>query len=223
MDKIIDKIKKCLALAKSSNGNEAATALRQAQKLMAQHNISQADIDLAEMNAKTTRSGKARTPPKYVIYLANLICRAFGVEMIFKEKMDGCDVEFIGLGIQPEIASYAYDVLLRQLTRDRKAYMATLGNRCKTTTKTRKADIFAEHWVMQAARTVTEFVKPSNFDDMVKSYIARRHGDLVEFQPRHKKLTNKDFGSVLAGRAAGNNVQLHHGMNEQQTERLSQT
>lgn len=33
-DKIIAKVKKCLALAKSSNEHEAATALRQAQKLM---------------------------------------------------------------------------------------------------------------------------------------------------------------------------------------------
>ena len=30
-DKIIAKVKKCLALAKSSNEHEAATALRQAQ------------------------------------------------------------------------------------------------------------------------------------------------------------------------------------------------
>lgn len=222
MDKIINKIKKCLALAKSSNGNEAATALRQAQKLMQQHNISQEDIDLAEMNAKTTRSGKARTPPKYVIYLASLICRAFGVEMIFKETLDGCDVEFIGLGIQPETASYAYDVLLRQLTRDRKAYMATLSNRCKTTTKTRKADIFAEHWVMQAARTVTEFAKPSNFKEMVDAFVARRHGELTKFKARERKKTNQDSGAVLAGRRAGNNVQLHHGMNGQRTERLGQ-
>ncbi|WP_252473542.1 DUF2786 domain-containing protein, partial [Microbulbifer okhotskensis] len=33
-DAILRKIKRCLALAKSSNPNEAATALRQAQTLM---------------------------------------------------------------------------------------------------------------------------------------------------------------------------------------------
>ena len=32
--KILDKVKKCLALSKSANENEAATALRQARKLM---------------------------------------------------------------------------------------------------------------------------------------------------------------------------------------------
>ena len=45
-EKIIDKIKKCLALAKSDNPHEAATALRQAQKLMEQHNLTEQDISL---------------------------------------------------------------------------------------------------------------------------------------------------------------------------------
>ena len=33
-EKILEKIKKCLRLAKSSNENEAAAAMRQAQKLL---------------------------------------------------------------------------------------------------------------------------------------------------------------------------------------------
>ena len=41
-DRILDKIKKCLKLSASSNANEAATALRQAQAMMAEYNITQA-------------------------------------------------------------------------------------------------------------------------------------------------------------------------------------
>ena len=43
--KIIDKIKKCMALGNSSNANEAAAALRQAQKMM---NIVDKNINFAK-------------------------------------------------------------------------------------------------------------------------------------------------------------------------------
>ena len=38
-DDAIRRIKKCLVLAKSQNANEAATALRQAHKLMEEWNV----------------------------------------------------------------------------------------------------------------------------------------------------------------------------------------
>lgn len=42
--KALDKIKKCLALSKSSNPHEAAAALRQAQKLMHAHDITEREL-----------------------------------------------------------------------------------------------------------------------------------------------------------------------------------
>ena len=43
---VIEKIKKCLALSKSANQHEAATALRQAQSLMEKYNIDADDSEL---------------------------------------------------------------------------------------------------------------------------------------------------------------------------------
>ena len=51
-DKILDKIKKCLALSSSSNEHEAAIALRQAQKLMELHGISDIDVKAAQAQEK---------------------------------------------------------------------------------------------------------------------------------------------------------------------------
>ena len=48
-EKILDKIKKCLALASSANEHEAAAALRQAQKLMAQFGLTETDVTLADV------------------------------------------------------------------------------------------------------------------------------------------------------------------------------
>ena len=50
-DKIIAKVK-CLALAKSSNEHEAANALRQAQKLMQAHGISDLDVEHVDIQEK---------------------------------------------------------------------------------------------------------------------------------------------------------------------------
>lgn len=45
---VLEKIKKCLRLSKSNFENEAATALRIAQKLMAKYGLEMAEIDLDE-------------------------------------------------------------------------------------------------------------------------------------------------------------------------------
>ena len=47
-EKILDKIKKCLALASSANEHEAAAALRQAQKLMQAHGLTDQDVAAAQ-------------------------------------------------------------------------------------------------------------------------------------------------------------------------------
>ena len=59
-EKIIDKIKKCLALSNSDNPHEAAAGLRQAQKLMQMHGLNELDIELSdvqEMRAKASNAG----------------------------------------------------------------------------------------------------------------------------------------------------------------------
>ena len=48
-DEALDKIKKCLALAASPEAHEAAAALRQAQKLMAQFGLTETDVTLADV------------------------------------------------------------------------------------------------------------------------------------------------------------------------------
>ena len=49
-EKILDKIKKCLALSKSANEHEAAQALKQAQALMEKHEVNAVDIALSEVS-----------------------------------------------------------------------------------------------------------------------------------------------------------------------------
>lgn len=50
MEKVLEKVKKLVALSKSSNEHEAALALERAQALLAEYNLSIADIEKDESN-----------------------------------------------------------------------------------------------------------------------------------------------------------------------------
>ena len=51
-DKIIDKVKKLLALSESSNPNEAFLAAKRARRLMDQHSLTKKDIESAGGSGK---------------------------------------------------------------------------------------------------------------------------------------------------------------------------
>lgn len=53
MTAIIDKIRKLLALSKSSNANEAAAAAAKAQRLMTEHQVAEAELEAFEAPAET--------------------------------------------------------------------------------------------------------------------------------------------------------------------------
>lgn len=51
-DKLLRKIKKLLALSKSNNPHEAASALAMAQKLMAENQLNQSQVEFSQAHAK---------------------------------------------------------------------------------------------------------------------------------------------------------------------------
>jgi hypothetical protein len=72
------KLRACLRLASSSNPNEAATALRQAQAMMAAYGLSVDDVDKDEIreHAARTRS-RGGYLPAHVWELACLVAKLF--------------------------------------------------------------------------------------------------------------------------------------------------
>ena len=117
-DRILRRIKKCLALSKSSNEHESAAALRQAKAMMEKHGISLHDAELPSIEVLDTSAGKhsrARytTPEKHLI---NVICSFFGCSVVFSDSYPVIAGEAPG----PEICSYAIHVLVRQIQVNRK-------------------------------------------------------------------------------------------------------
>lgn len=123
-ERYLQKIKKLLNLARrSTNANEAANAMNQAQALMRQHGITATDVDLLEINEEGSKSAPshAQKMPKYMANLAEVICRAFGVQCYHQYySIDRRQVVFYGPNERPTIAAYAFDVLSRQMVKARR-------------------------------------------------------------------------------------------------------
>ncbi len=79
-EEAILKIKKCLALAKSANENEAAIALRQAQALMREFQI---DPDLLDIVEASCESKATKVPQAWESSLVMTIARAMQCKPIF--------------------------------------------------------------------------------------------------------------------------------------------
>ena len=211
--KILDKIKKCLALAQSSNANEAATALRQAQALMKQHGISETDLELSDISQTNTHASNARKPGSWLVTLITVVAEAFGCDPLLSTKLGGCDATFIGHGANPEIAEYAFTVLLRQVRRDRTQHIQNLNNRIKSSTKTRRGDLFALAWVNEVAGMIQKTTINNKTATLIEAYKEREFGELGQTKGREHKTNKRDKASALAGRVAGRKAKLHAGMN----------
>ena len=144
-DDALQKIKKCLALASSSNPHEAAVAMRQAQKLMQQFGLSEVDVTLADV-AESTALAKTVDLVQWEAVLSSMVAQAFGCHAYTSQRRKLSQTltyrrervyVFVGVGAAAEVASYAYDVLSRQCAKDRRAHIATQPKTCKPKTKIR--------------------------------------------------------------------------------------
>ena len=217
--KALEKIRKCLALSKSSNANEAAAALRQAQALMARYGIADETVALSDIETDDRPAGTAKNPPQYQQMLVTLMKRAFGVEALYVVDWYQTRVRFIGVESQAMIAGYAYDVLYRQLKKDRAVFLKTL-RRYKKGNKTRKADIFAQHWVMAVWGKVEAFDQKEEVNTLIRQYMKTKYDNVDQSKPRKHKARSGDEDAMYYGYQAGQKASLHRGMTGEDRKRL---
>lgn len=229
--RIMDKIIRCLALSKSSNEHEAATALRQAHALMQKHDISVKDIELADIKFKASNTRSAKRPPIYQIALTNMIAKLFGCQSYMGNGTgDRSHIRvmcFVGLEIHSDIASYSYDTLFRQLKQARQAYIKTELKRVRLAkNKAARADAFCLGWVSTVRQLVRKLVPLSTdmalIERAMRSELDLRSTSGVDRVSKNKaKTATNDFHN---GRIVGKDAQLNHGMNTDahQTKRIAQ-
>lgn len=221
-EKYLAKIKKLLNLArKATNQNEAAAALRQAQNLMREHNVSEMDAESTAINEASSHGApnNAVTPPRYLSHLISVIRRAFGVEALLSWRDGKYDyspqrrvVTFYGPDNRPQIAAYAFDVLSRQMVAARKEYIDGLHRNTKPANRTAKADLFCEGWATGVYNIVTRLAPTESEATLMALYCERHYPDVSRSAVRDaRQCANSDTARV-AGILAGRQAQLAHGV-----------
>ena len=214
-ERILSKIKKLMALAKSGNEHEAANALRLAQKLMQEHQLSEQEVKLSEVSQREIkRANAADKQPQWANLLTGCITRAFGVEAILSWVRDlGATLIFIGPSDRVEIGTYCYEVLAPQLVKARKAYLLSLNKRLKLTTKTNRADLFAEGWISAVLCQVHKLVPTEEEQNLIQLYKEKHFTRLEKAEVRLTQDKKRDVSAFFEGHGAGQNVRLNAGVN----------
>ena len=214
-DEALDKIKKCLALAASPEAHEAAAALRQAQKLMAQFGLTEADVTLADVSEVRQEAQNAPLV-RWESSLAWAVAKAFGCETFTNERPKlGKSLQirrqryyvFVGIGPAPEVAGYAFDVLARQCAKDRRRYMGLQSKNCKAKTKVARGDLYAEGWIAGVYDKLERLAGNERDVALIGQYMAQRHPEMksadVKNRVKGKNVTHNDWRQGLdAGRRA---------------------
>jgi hypothetical protein len=225
-DDILAKIRKCLALSKSCNEHEAAAVLRQAQKMMNQHKISEADVRAADAAEYKARAGVATNVPAWESALASLIADAFACRVFFTCSYPKGSWCYVGYGSAASLAGYALEVFARQLRRARANHIAQRLSRCRRANKTRRADLFCEGWVTAVSRVVKAFARTEDEDEAVSAYMAKHHGDLIKFDPLQRnsgRLRDHELDDYYSGYNQGKDAKIHHPIGAEQQAVLRDT
>lgn len=199
---LLAKVRKLLALGKSSNVHEAALAMQKAQALMAEHAVTEAEIrDIQERAAKTRVAEK---PARWTVYLARRICEAFGVELYISEIGK---FHFVGPELRVSIAVYAYDVLSRQARSAVRTFMARNKKR-KAGRRRAEADTFAFGYVYEACSLLARIAPPSEDETRAVAQHLGRY-ELSTVEPRSN--VNTASAAFVDGLLAGADAQLYRG------------
>lgn len=226
-DRILERIKKCMEMAKSktANPNEAEIALRQAHKLMEAYNLELGDV-LASMACEAKiPAGSDGSPPAWRVRLAQVCGHAFGTKLIITTGLFSvAGFIFVGCGAAPELTGYAYQVLERQLQKARREFLAEpKQKRCKRSTKVTRGDHFANAWIDAVYHKVDAFAGvEDNIAEAIDAYMAKNHPDLEPAKMKRRKLKARDESAVDAGYQAGKSAQLHQAISHKPVARLTQ-
>ena len=217
-EKIIEKIKKCLALSNSDNPHEAAAALRQAQKLMQMHGLSELDVQLSDVQELKAKASTVDTV-NWEVMLANLIADAFGCHILSSSENSLTQklqlrrqrfYHFVGIAPAADIAQYAFEVLTEQCAKARRRHIAAQRKNCTTKTKTARGDAFAEGYIYGLQNLIQKFANPEGSKQLIEHYMNEKYPNLKQGNAKDRtKGKNISHNDYYAGKIEAKNAQLH--------------
>ncbi len=227
MEKIIERIRKCLELSKCAGESEAAAAMLAARRLMDKYGITEQAVEIAAIGESRAQGNVKRKPALWESFLAEVVGKAFGCrsffapnEFAFSLFQRKGDRVFIGEKASAEIASYAFAVLLRRVKAARKEFVRKLivcGGRpeSRRELKIRRGDLFCYAWVEAVEEKVAAFATLPEGNAAIDAFIKQRYEVSEAKEPKNRMAGELNFGDVQAlhaGAAAGKDVTLQHGV-----------
>jgi hypothetical protein len=236
LERVIRKIKHCLALSQSSNETEAATALRQAQALMRKYQLTETEVKLSDVGEVESSQARATRRPSWDRDLGAVVadvfnCKALGLTHWCAVSQRSVErAVFVGVAPAQHIALYAYEALLAKLTIARKEYVGCVrrgANRSPYAPET-AGNHFAIAWVSQVHGKLKRLLPQGEEDAQIQH--ASNGRDLVAKEaesaalieqylssqeigkPRQRPEIELDLDAQIAGMLAGRNVELHAGL-----------
>lgn len=220
---VMRRLRKIMALSKSSNPGEASAALHQAQVLMAKHNLTAQAVEQSEITESTVKTSGSDLP-EWESHLAVVVSNALGVEILVESqrkqrglRRKNASIVFVGKGCSTQIAAYSYSVLKKQMLADLQTLMnkagANLGVKVtilKTSPAQRNA--YALGWC-QAAYNKVRAIKPG-MDPCVTEYVKQRSsGEQAKIRDSKKMSDERKAAFASLGYEHGKNARLNAAMN----------
>jgi hypothetical protein len=215
---IIEKIKKLLALANSTNEHEAALAASHAQRLLSEHNLAMADI-LSEhkpQSADRVETAVSKSMPKWQRHLSAGVCEAFDCQAIFSPALG--KLTFIGIGADVQIASYTFSYLDRTIRRLCSSYMK---HHVAATVSGRQRELVRQSYYLGAVSTITRRlteqkvqtpITPGALVPVKKSLIKRAMAEMGPTRTVRSRRSYINSSAYLKGQEDGHQVGINKGI-----------
>lgn len=126
--KIIEKLQKLLALSGSDNEHEADMAMRKAEELMSEHNLSVADVALNGSGAHINSAevvGLTKSSQKWEMFLGSSIAKTFNGAAIRSKVVQGWKFTFVAGRTDLELIVDLYERLRCTIRRMSDAYVSS--------------------------------------------------------------------------------------------------
>ena len=215
---IIEKIKKLLALANSSNEHEAALAAGHAQRLLSEHNLAMADIEAAHRpdKADTVETAVSKSLPKWMRHLSAGVSTAFDCQAVH-HPVTG-KMTFIGVGADVQIAAYTFTYLARTARKLCGTYMkqhagGSIANRYR--------ELMRQSYYLGAVSTITARLREQKMQTPITSgalvpvkegLIKQAMSEIGTVRTMHSRRSYINSDAYARGQTDGRQVGLRHGI-----------
>lgn len=236
--KIIEKLKKLLALSASDNENEAELAMNKAEEIMRKHNLSVQDVAMDGSGANIESAvvyGQTKSVQKWERSLGNSIARAFDGQAVLARARNGHNWQFTFIAGKTDLVIIVdlFERLRRTIRRMSAEYVA--ANRSpyiSPRTQHNSYRIGVVTTVRDRLEQIRHNSRPDDFRNpcgltgkellVVKDKAVRQH--MEEMFPNLKfektRFSSVDSNAYHRGLADGQNVCLHRSVNGSRKPRL---